>query len=85
MTASIAAKLSATISRMEAAIGSRALIRVCDVCGVVNACDLTVNDEHIRELLLPRHTVKDLPRDEALATWHDYGGRCSHQVMPVCE
>jgi len=53
-----------------------ALIRVCDVCGKVNAIDLDAE----RDMQEIDHTVKLVTREEAMEAWKD-AGRCDHKEL----
>ena len=57
-----------------------ALIRVCDVCGKVNAIDLDASPEAERDMQELDHTVKRLTREEAMEAWKD-AGRCDHKSL----
>jgi hypothetical protein len=57
-----------------------ALIRVCDVCGKVNAIDLDASLESERDMQELDHTVKRLTREEAMKAWKD-AGRCDHKGL----
>lgn len=57
-----------------------ALIRVCDVCGKVNAIDLGASPEAERDMQEIDHTVKLVTREEAMEAWKD-AGRCDHKGL----
>ena len=57
-----------------------ALIRVCDVCGKVNAIDLDASPEVERDMQELDHTVKRVTREEAMEAWKD-AGRCDHKGL----
>jgi hypothetical protein len=57
-----------------------ALIRVCDVCGKVNAIDLDSSPEAERDMQEIDHTVKLVTQEEAMEAWKD-AGRCDHKGL----
>ena len=59
---------------------SSALVRRCDICGIINACDLDATPEGWKDLLLPDHTVLQVTEEEALELWKT-AGQCDHKNM----
>jgi len=55
-----------------------ALVRRCDVCGIINACDLDATPARWKELQLPDHTVMKVTEAEAMELWKN-AGRCDHK------
>ena len=55
-----------------------ALVRRCDVCGIINACDLDATPARWKELQLPDHTVMRVTESEAMELWK-HAGRCDHK------
>jgi len=55
-----------------------ALVRRCDVCGIINACDFDVTPAHCKELQLPDHTVMKVTEAQAMELWKA-AGRCDHK------
>ena len=64
---------------LPASAGS-ALIRVCDVCGKVNAIDLDASPEAERDMQELDHTVKRVTKEEAMEAWKN-AGRCDHKAL----
>jgi len=54
------------------------LVRRCDVCGIINACDLDATPARWKELQLPDHTVMEVTEAEAMELWKN-AGRCDHK------
>jgi hypothetical protein len=57
-----------------------ALVRRCDVCGIVNAVDLNGNLENEMSLQMEDHVVKRMSREDALQEWK-HAGRCNHKAL----
>lgn len=58
---------------------SYALIRVCSICGKINAIDTEDSEQAAEEMQLPEHTVKRLPKAEAQKIWSEADSkRCDH-------
>jgi len=55
-----------------------ALVRRCDVCGIINACDIDATPARWKELQLPDHTVMRVTEAEAMELWKN-AGRCDHK------
>lgn len=55
-------------------------MRLCEVCGKVNAIDLDGTPEHEAELALSDHVVMRLSENEAMKLWKD-AGRCDHKAV----
>lgn len=66
-------------SPLDAATCS-ALVRRCDICGIVNAIDLDATPSRWKELQLPDHTVTKVTESEAMELWKD-AGRCDHKKL----
>ena len=63
---------------MKSNTNQSALVRRCDVCGMINACDLEATPARWMELQLPDHTVTKVTEAEALELWKN-AGRCDHK------
>ena len=57
-----------------------ALVRRCDVCGIINAIDLDATPARWKDLQLPDHTVTKVTEAEAMELWKD-AGRCDHKKL----
>jgi len=57
-----------------------ALVRRCDICGIVNACDLDASPERWNELQKQDHTVFRMTEAEAMEHWKD-AGKCDHSKL----
>lgn len=55
-----------------------ALVRRCDVCGIINAIDLDATPARWKELQLPEHTVMKVTEAEAMELWKN-AGQCDHK------
>jgi len=75
----MAEKSDLTTGRQASGDAARsALVRRCDLCGIINACDLDATPAGWKQLQLPDHTVMKVTETEAMELWKD-AGRCDHK------
>ena len=71
-------KTTPPLVAVDPATTCSALVRRCDVCGIINACDLDATPARWKELQLPDHTVMKVTEAEAMELWKN-AGRCDHK------
>ena len=58
---------------------SYALIRVCTICGKINAIDTEDSEQAAEEMQLPEHTIKRIPAVKAQKIWNSVASKsCDH-------
>jgi hypothetical protein len=58
-----------------------ALVRRCNICGVINAVDLDATSERWAEMQREDHTVWHVDEQTAIQLWNDEGGKCNHKKL----
>lgn len=65
---------------MEKDTNKSAFIRICDICGKVNAISSDTSEKSKKDLEVDDHTIKMVPLEEANLAWQN-AGRCDHNKL----